>query len=95
VTFSEHDSRSIEYAYQKLADEYDDPSKDLRSRGEDDASGGQSPSAAGKKTNTSINEAGNEEGAGGNVRVPVHEDFLFDGKEPLYLSRTLNSLHHY
>ncbi|KAH8786167.1 DDHD domain-containing protein [Hyaloscypha finlandica] len=78
VTFSEHDSSSIEAAYQKLADEYDDPSQDLRSKGEDDASGGQSPSAAGTKTNTSINEAGNEEGAGGNIRVPVHEDFLFD-----------------
>lgn len=28
--------------------------------------------------NTSINEAGKEEGAGGKVRVPVHEDYLFD-----------------
>jgi hypothetical protein len=28
--------------------------------------------------NTSISEAGKEEGAGGNVRVAVHEDYLFD-----------------
>jgi hypothetical protein len=28
--------------------------------------------------NTSINEAGQDEQAGGKVRVPVHEDFLFD-----------------
>ena len=28
--------------------------------------------------NTSLNEAGKEAGAGGSVRVPVHEDYLFD-----------------
>ncbi len=28
--------------------------------------------------NTSINEAGNDEHAGGKVRVPVHEDYLYD-----------------
>ncbi len=78
VTFSEHDSRSIEVAYQKLADEYDEPSKDTRSGGEDNLNAGQSPSAAGRKTNTSINEAGQDEQAGGKIRVPVHEDFLFD-----------------
>jgi hypothetical protein len=70
VTFSERDSRSIEAAYQHLADEYDDPSKELRSRGEDDAPG--------RKMNTSINEAGNDENAGGIIRVPVQEDWLFD-----------------
>lgn len=78
MTFSEHDSRSIEVAYQRLADEYDDPSNDLRSRGEDDANGSQSPPASGKNTNTSINEAGNDENAGGKVCIPVQEDYLFD-----------------
>ncbi len=78
MTFSEHDSRSIEAAYQRLADEHDDPSNDLRSRGEDDANGSQSSPASGKKINTSINEAGNAEDAGGIVRIPVQEDYLFD-----------------
>jgi hypothetical protein len=78
VTFSEHDSHAIEVAYQTLADEYDDPSKDLRSRGDDDVSGGQSISTAAKKANTSIDEAGQDEQAGGKVRVPVQEDWLFD-----------------
>jgi hypothetical protein len=78
VTFSAHDSRAIETAYQKLADEYDDPSKDVRRKGEEDTSGGQSPSSAGKKTNPSVNDAGQDEYTGGKVRVPVHEDFLFD-----------------
>jgi len=32
----------------------------------------------GKKPNTSMQEAGQDENAGGNVRIPVHEDFLFD-----------------
>jgi hypothetical protein len=76
VTFSEHDSRAIETAFQKLADEYDDPSKELKS--EDDVGIPRSASSAGKKTNTSMNEAGMDENAGGKVRVPVHEDFLFD-----------------
>jgi hypothetical protein len=79
VTFSAHDSRSIETAYQKLADEYDDPTKDIRRKGEDDVSEGQqSQFAAGKRSNTCMNEAGLNVQAGGKVRVPVHEDFLFD-----------------
>ena len=78
VTFSAHDSRSIEAAYQRLADEYDDPTKDIRQKGEDDVNEVQPPSATGKRSNTSMNETGLDEQAGGNVRVPVHEDFLFD-----------------
>lgn len=78
MTFSEHDSRAIETAYQKLADEYDDPSRESRAMGDSDASGPLSPAAAGKRTNTSMHEAGQDENAGGQVRVPVHEDFLFD-----------------
>ncbi|KUJ15759.1 uncharacterized protein LY89DRAFT_647727 [Mollisia scopiformis] len=79
VTFSDHDSRAVETAYQKLADEYDDPSKDLGRKDDGDiGSGAQSASSAGKKPNTSMNEAGLDEQAGGKVRVPVHEDFLFD-----------------
>lgn len=77
VTFSQHDSRAVETAYQKLADEYDDPSRDVRPRGDSD-SGPMSPAAPGRRPNTSMNEAGQDEGGGGRVRVPVHEDFLFD-----------------
>jgi hypothetical protein len=77
VTFSEHDSKAIETAYQKLADEYDDPSKE-QLRGEDDIGMSRSASSAGRKNNTSMNEAGLDESAGGKIRVPVHEDFLFD-----------------
>ncbi|CAL3971357.1 hypothetical protein PZA11_007864 [Diplocarpon coronariae] len=77
VLFSAHDSRSIEAAYQKLADEYDDPHGELRQKGEDQSSGGLSP-PTGRKSNTSIDEAGLDTHAGGKVRVPVQEDFLFD-----------------
>ena len=77
VTFSEHDSRAIETAYQKLADEYDDPSKEQQ-KGEDDIGMSRSASSAGRKANTSMNEAVLDENASGKVRVPVHEDFLFD-----------------
>ncbi|CZT02755.1 related to phosphatidic acid-preferring phospholipase A1, contains DDHD domain [Rhynchosporium agropyri] len=77
VTFSVLDSRSIETAYQKLADEYDDPSKEVRQKGEENGSEGQSSSKSGKP-NTSIDEAGLDANAGGKVRVPVQEDFLFD-----------------
>ncbi|KAL2071364.1 hypothetical protein VTL71DRAFT_12599 [Oculimacula yallundae] len=77
VTFSIHDSRSIETSYQKLADEYDDLSREVRQKGEDYGSEGQT-SNSGKKPNTSIDEAGQESNAGGKVRVPVQEDFLFD-----------------
>lgn len=76
VTFTEHDSRSIEASYQKLADEHDDASGEITRKEEDINEG--DPSSAGKKTNTSMQEAGLDESAGGKVRVPVHEDFLFD-----------------
>ncbi|KAK0109026.1 hypothetical protein ONS96_002860 [Cadophora gregata f. sp. sojae] len=77
VPFSLHDSRSIETVYQKLADEYDDPIRDARQKADDYASG-MSTSASGKKPNTSIDEAGQDTNAGGKIRVPVQEDFLFD-----------------
>ncbi|KAJ5041063.1 uncharacterized protein L3040_005619 [Drepanopeziza brunnea f. sp. 'multigermtubi'] len=78
VLFSAHDSRSIETAYQKLADEYDDPRRETRHKGDDYGSAGQSPNTPGRKSNTSIDEAGTEAPAGGKFRVPVQEDFLFD-----------------
>ena len=78
VTFSDHDSRALEAAYQKFSDEYDDPNREIR-RGDDDGELGQRhTSGRGKKPNTSLNEAGLDENAGGRVKVPVHEDFLFD-----------------
>jgi hypothetical protein len=78
VTFSAHDSRAIEAAYQKLADENDDPNKEIREIGEDGELGQRQTSNQGKKPNTSLNEAGLNENGGGKVKVPVHEDFLFD-----------------
>ncbi|TGO09408.1 hypothetical protein BTUL_0166g00040 [Botrytis tulipae] len=76
VTFSEHDSRAIEAAYQKLVEDYDN-GRDPRSRA---YSGNldQTAGSAGEKGNTSINEAGNNEEADRSIKVPVHEDFLFD-----------------
>ena len=75
VTFSEHDSKTIENEFQKLADEYDDPCKEHFN---EDNKMSTSASSAGRIANTSMNEATLDENAGGKVRVPVHEDFLFD-----------------
>lgn len=38
----------------------------------------QTSGSAGEKGNTSINEAGNNEEADRSIKIPVHEDFLFD-----------------
>ena len=76
VTFSEHDSRAVEASFQRLADDYDDPSNGQRN--EDDIGISSLASSAGQKANTSMNEATLDEDVGGKVRVPVHEDFLFD-----------------
>ncbi|KAG4029382.1 hypothetical protein MFRU_016g01350 [Monilinia fructicola] len=76
VTFSEHDSRAIEASYQKLVEDYDngrDPRQRVQSGTGEQTSGG-----AGERGNTSINEAGHNEEADRGIKVPVHEDFLFD-----------------
>jgi hypothetical protein len=79
VAFSEHDSKRIEALFQKLSDEYDDPTKEPRTKGEDDVSGGQSPLNLERGTRTgSVEEAGVDGRASGSARVPVHEDFLFE-----------------
>jgi hypothetical protein len=67
VQFSGHDSRAIETAYQKLTDEHHN-----RREGANSFSGNRS---TGRDSNASLNGAG--QGSQG-VRVPVHEDFLFD-----------------
>ncbi|KAG9240580.1 DDHD domain-containing protein [Calycina marina] len=77
VMFSAHDSSEIEAAYQKLADEHDDPNVDKSHETSIDT-GNHNPVSTGKNANTSQSEAGLDENAGGKVRVPVHEDFLFD-----------------
>ncbi|KAI1001302.1 hypothetical protein K3495_g6901 [Podosphaera aphanis] len=74
ATFSEHDSQAIEAAYQQLADECSEIKKD-NSTSED---GSKSPFLANQRPNTSLNEAGLDEKAGGRIRIPVQEDFLFD-----------------
>ncbi|RDW91163.1 hypothetical protein BP5796_02328 [Coleophoma crateriformis] len=77
VTFSTNDSRAIETAYQKLANEYEDERRGSSRVSEHD-SGAEGAPRSDSAGNTSIEEAGNKENAGGRVRVPVHEDFLFD-----------------
>lgn len=73
VTFSDRDSWAIEGAYQKLADEYGDNTKQHTSSREDKLN---EAGKAGDKENTSIDEAG--QNLSGKIKVPVHEDFLFD-----------------
>jgi hypothetical protein len=68
VTFSAHDSRAIETAYQKLADE--------RRGGGSGGKGDRPGKSIGRGSNTSLNAPGQDEQSG--VKVPVHEDFLFD-----------------
>lgn len=80
--FSAHDSRSIEYSFQKLVDEEDAATqaqqegkgKTLIGSGTDPTHFGPGPGA---KQNTSINDASSVD-KGGRVKVPVNEDFLFD-----------------
>lgn len=73
VAFTDRDSWSVEAAYQKLADEYADNTTRHTSSKES-----RQPEAAiaGEKENTSIDEAG--QNLSGKIKVPVHEDFLFD-----------------
>ena len=102
MTFSEHDSRAIEAAYQKLADEYDPDlnkevenkevenkevenkeveNKEVEIKSREGGITGQSflnGSKSNKGSNTSIDDAGQDQDTGGKIKVPVHEDFLFD-----------------
>ncbi|TVY81510.1 putative phospholipase [Lachnellula suecica] len=71
VTFSAHDSRAIEAAYQKVSDEHRDANRDAGRR--DDQTGGKS---TGRRSDPSSGAAGQDHKPG--VKVPVHEDFLFD-----------------
>jgi hypothetical protein len=76
VTFSEHDSRAIEAAYQKLASGNDAQIKETPP--EDNSDIGVRLPNAGKKQSQGTNEAGRDENASGRVKVPVQEDYLFD-----------------
>jgi hypothetical protein len=73
VTFSQHDSRAIELAYQGMIEDEEDGVLDGT-----ESTHRSSAAAPGNKENTSINEAGDLENAGGRVKVPVNEDYLFD-----------------
>ncbi|KAI9836855.1 MAG: hypothetical protein M1819_001020 [Sarea resinae] len=77
VTFSAHDSRSIESAFQKLAEEEDN--REPRSGQAESEVGGDLSTQGdpGAKQNTSINEPSHDGQARG-VKVPVNEDYLFD-----------------
>lgn len=80
VAFSPRDSRAIESAFQKLADEDDEVAqKESSITGLDSPNGSraQAVSEAGSKNNTSIDDSTGKE-QGGSVKVPVNEDFLFD-----------------
>lgn len=80
VTFSPRDSRAIELAFQKLADEDDEAAQkegSMAGVGSPNGSRTRAISEAGSKNNTSIDDSTGKE-QGGRVKVPVNEDFLFD-----------------
>ena len=82
VAFSTHDSRSIESAFQKLAEQEENAVGRTDPAVEHASSEGDSPSAISDKDgrshhNTSFNDSTDKE-QGGLVKVPVNEDFLFD-----------------
>ncbi|KAI9772101.1 MAG: hypothetical protein M1840_001389 [Geoglossum simile] len=75
VTFSPHDSRSIEIAFQKLVDDGENTEQASgQQRGGADESLGQ---GNGRSRATSVGEQG-EDIESGKVKVPVNEDYLFD-----------------
>ncbi|KAI9791152.1 MAG: hypothetical protein M1835_000518 [Candelina submexicana] len=78
VPFSFDDSRSIETAFMKLADEEDNHK---HTSIQQDSQAGETGNSQGVRSasnrNTSINNAENED-EGGKVKVPVNEDYLFD-----------------
>lgn len=80
VAFSSKDSRSIESAFQKLADGEEAKAGKENTTGDiadADHVVGESASNTGSKRNTSIDDSTGHE-QGGPIKVPVNEDFLFD-----------------
>ena len=79
VAFSPCDSRAIESAFQKLADEDDEAARKESSTADLGAPHGSraQPVSEGGSKNTSIDDSTGKE-QGGRVKVPVNEDFLFD-----------------
>ena len=76
--FSARDSRSIESAFQRLAEEEKSGGNKEDSTGDiSEARGNGDTIRDGTQNNTSINNAARKE-RGGPVKVPVNEDFLFD-----------------
>ncbi|KAI9683672.1 MAG: hypothetical protein M1829_004977 [Trizodia sp. TS-e1964] len=70
IAFSARDSRSIESAFQKLADQEDYEEQNGRNASDQ-------TSKEPEQNNTSINDSQDTE-KGGRVKVPVNEDYLFD-----------------
>ena len=80
MSFSVQDSRSIELAFEKLAEEEESAARKGHISGDIadvDYSAGEVSQDIGSKKNTSINDSTGQE-QGGPVKVPVNEDFLFD-----------------
>ncbi|MCJ1477893.1 hypothetical protein MMC13_006566 [Lambiella insularis] len=77
VAFSSRDSRSIESAFQRLADEEEALARRNHSTGDIADVGYVASDPVSPKRNTSINDSTGRE-QGGPVKVPVNEDFLFD-----------------
>ena len=80
VAFSPRDSRAIESAFQRLADEDDEAVRkesSVADLGALHGSRARAISEVGSKNNTSIDDSTGKE-QGGRVKVPVNEDFLFD-----------------
>lgn len=77
MTFSTHDSRSIESGYQKLVEAEEDHGTESR-QGDYTTENAEIEDQGKNQQNTSLNEAGNDEQGSGKIKVPVNEDFLFD-----------------
>lgn len=76
VTFSDHDSRAIEAAYQKLVNGLDGQSKEIPPD-QDNDTGVREPGWS-KKSTKGIDEGNQDENIRPRVTVPVQEDYLFD-----------------
>lgn len=76
VAFSLHDSRAVETAYQALADEFDDPRKETNHSADGGIEKRQATDI--RKPRTSVPEGEPDDGHASKVKVPVHEDFLFE-----------------
>lgn len=72
VAFTPHDSNAIESAYQDIADKLDDPQADVRQTDTGDVETGGHRARSRTRRDTATSDDTKD------VKVAVHEDFLFD-----------------